>query len=85
VSAVLNNSVSILQLCCAWPIFKEDMTPIASKARANIPEQTYGGNVQIFCMLPKAKHKNDERDETIPLTTTDNYRKTIKSIINKEQ
>jgi hypothetical protein len=61
------------------------MTPIASKARTNIPEQTYGGNVQIFCMLPKANHKNDERDETIPLTTTDNYRKIIKSIINKEQ
>ena len=41
--------------------FKED-APIASQVRADIPEQNYGGNVQIFCMLPKAKQKRDDRD-----------------------
>lgn len=24
------------------------------QVRADIPEQNYGGNVQIYCMLPKA-------------------------------
>ncbi|CAE8727502.1 unnamed protein product [Polarella glacialis] len=38
--------------------FAEQQTPhkieITIKVRADIPEQNYGGNVQISCMLPKA-------------------------------
>lgn len=38
--------------------FVEQITPhkleATIKVRADIPEQNYGGNVQIFCMLPKS-------------------------------
>ena len=41
-------------------IYQIDMSDIAlrkEQVRADIPEQNYGGNVQIYCMLPKAGPK----------------------------
>jgi hypothetical protein len=64
VSAGASNSTSRV---LSVSIFKEH-TPIASQVRADIPEQNYGGNVQIFCMLPKAKQKRDNRDEKMKKT-----------------